>query len=345
MSFAFALAMTAIAIQDMPGLLSTVLDRPILLIFSFVCYGAVVNAVASIISQDPEPLIHTLYYLQVVIGCIVVQHVLRTEVRAPQIVYWSIWTALVLQALALSVLGIGEGRATLFFGNPNQLSLFALLALAYLLLLHSTARASGVVLAIGMATAVALILVSLSKAAMVSAVVMLALSLLYLPVRIRWMLRMRPIAIVVLPIAVVVFFLYFRDELALVNTVLDRLADIGISADDSLTGRGYSRILEWPQYLLFGAGEGLTERFGVRFEIHSMFGTLLFSYGLPGVMLVLALLTVTARRAPKQFIILFVPVLLYSMTHHPMRQPMLWALLLFIGASPRIDRQIAGCVR
>jgi O-antigen ligase len=252
--------------------------------------------------------------------------------------------ALVVQAIALVVMGIGEGRATLFFGNPNQLSLFALLALAYLLLLHSAARTSGIVLAIGIATAVALILVALSKAAMVSAFVMLALALLFLPVRNRWILRLRPVAIVVLPVAVVGFIVFFRDEFALVNSVLDRLADIGVSADDSLTGRGYSRILEWPQFLLFGAGEGLTERFGVQFEIHSMFGTLLFSYGLPGLLLVLALLAVTARRAPKQFVVLFVPVLLYSLTHHPMRQPMLWALLLFIGACPRIDHQTAGRV-
>lgn len=341
-TYALILAIGSAAIQDLRGLLTVLTDRKLALLLAFVCYACIVNSAAAISSQNIEPLLHSLYYIQVAVGCIVVQYLLRTEARTRQVIFWAIVIALAGQAFALALLGVGEGRATLFFGNPNQLSLFGLLAMAFLLLLHPAGRAPVVFSLMGFAIAILLILLSLSKAAIVSAFFMIALAVLLLPVEGREHLRMRPLVIVVIPIFVASAVYFFRDDYALLSSVIDRLANIGVSADDSLAGRGYLRILDWPQYLVFGAGEGVTQRFGGHFEIHSMFGTLLFSYGLPGLVMVLALLAVTARQAPRHFIVLVIPILLYSLTHQPMRQPMLWALLLFIGAGPRVDRMRLG---
>lgn len=344
-TYALLIAITCAAVQDIRGLLATLRDRQLALLLAFVCYAAIVNSVLTLSSQDIEPLGHALYYSQVAVGCLVVQYLLRMEARVRQIVYWSVLTSLVVQVIAIVLMGTGEGRTTLFFGNPNQLSLFALLALAFLLLLHPAGRGSAILSLAGVCIAVLLILLSLSKAAMVAAFLMVALAVVLLPVSSRRVLRWKPLAIIVFPIVLATASYLLRDEIALLNSVLDRLANIGVSADDSLAGRGYLRILEWPQYLVFGAGEGLTGRFGERFEIHSIFGTLLFSYGLPGLVIVMALLAVTVRQAPRQFVVLFVPILLYSLTHQPMRQPMLWALLLFIGAGLRVDRMRLARVR
>ncbi len=87
----------------------------------------------------------------------------------------------------------------------------------------------------------------------------------------------------------------------------------------------------WPQYLLLGAGEGLLERWEYPREIHSMFGTLIFSYGLPGLAFVCALLAVAWRRNARDFLIYFVPILLYSVVHQPMRQAMMWILLILLA--------------
>ena len=72
-----------------------------------------------------------------------------------------------------------------------------------------------------------------------------------------------------------------------------------------------------------------------------MFGTVIFSYGLPGLAIVCALLAVVWRRNARDFIIYFLPVLLYSMVHQPMRQPMMWSLLILVCAlRSRVGKQL-----
>lgn len=341
-TYALLAALASAAVQDLRGLAAVLANRQVLLLLAFVCYAGIVNAVAALSSQNAEPMVHALYYVQVATGSVVLQYLLHAEPRIRQVIFWSVWIALAVQACALAFMGAGEGRATLFFGNPNQLSLFALLALGYLLLLHPAGRAHVVVTLTGVLIAILLVIVSLSKAAMVAAFFMIALAVVLMPVSGPMLKRLRPAAMILLPIAVASIIILLRDQFALLNAVLDRLSDIGVSADDSLAGRGYLRIVEWPQYLLFGAGEGLTARFSAGFEVHSMFGTLLFSYGLPGLVLVLCLLAASARQALRPFIVVFVPVLLYALSHHPMRQPMVWMLLFLIGAAPQVTRLRAG---
>lgn len=54
--------------------------------------------------------------------------------------------------------------------------------------------------------------------------------------------------------------------------------------DDTFAGRGYDRICKYPEYLLFGAGEGAHYRFAEKSlflgEIHSSWAGVLFYYGI-----------------------------------------------------------------
>src|SRR5918994_582076 len=79
----------------------------------------------------------------------------------------------------------------------------------------------------------------------------------------------------------------------LVDRVDSRLGTIGEQGDDSLAGRGYDRIWRHPEHLVFGAGEGAGLRFtefgGLVKEMHSTLGTVLFSYGIVGFSLFVAL--------------------------------------------------------
>src|SRR5699024_8035594 len=50
----------------------------------------------------------------------------------------------------------------------------------------------------------------------------------------------------------------------------------------ALADRGYTQLIEYPKYLLFGAGQGLDSRFGDSAEIHSTWAGFLFYYGLIG---------------------------------------------------------------
>jgi len=333
-----------------PSLLASLLRQPELgLLVIFLAYTIAVNTVIAVVEQSAEPLLHSLFYVQVLVGCAVTLFVLRTESRAPQLIYLAVTLALMTQFVALLFTGITDGmRATLLFGNPNQLGLFALLSLGYLLLLHRVVNGSLVLTAVSATIAVVLVLVSLSKAAIASAIVMLALVGLMGPFRDRSARRLRPLLLLVIPLLLIALLVGYKEELSFIDAVVDRLNSIGQSSDDNLVSRGYSRIIGWPQYLLLGAGEGLVGRWNVNYEIHSMIGTLLFSYGLAGTVLVAMFLVLVLRRNHRDFIIFVVPILLYSLTHHPMRQPLMWSFFLLIahcGVPARVrylrDAQVA----
>jgi O-antigen ligase len=282
--------------------------------------------------QNPEPLRHSAYYLQVLLGCIAFAYVLRTEPAAPRLLTLAILGSLGVQLVTLAVTVPAHGvRATLLFSNPNQLGFFGLLALAFILLLNRYTGYRASVAAFGATAAILMVLISLSKGAILAAAILLYLYLLLAPMRdLRWR-RLRPLFLVLFPVALIAIAVAFRDQIAFLAEVGDRLSQIGEQGDDSLAGRGYVRIFEWPQYLFFGAGEGLLARWEYPREIHSMFGTLIFSYGLPGLGIVCALLAVAWRRNARDFAIYLVPAMLYALVHHPMRQTMFWALVIAIA--------------
>jgi hypothetical protein len=331
-TFALLLAFVCVLIKDPASVAGMIRKPEIRLIALFLVYSLVVNSIFSMFYQDPEPLRNSAYYMQVLLGCIAINYVLRTEPTAPRLLTIAILGALAVQFVTFAVSVPVQGvRATLLFENPNQLGFFGLLALAFILLLQRYTGYPAIVSALGAAVSVLFVMLSLSKGAILAGFALLFLYLLLTPIRDRRWQRLRPALLIAFPLAVIAIAVIYRDQIAMLGAVADRLAEIGASSDDSFAGRSYIRIAIWPQYLLFGAGEGLLNRWEYPREIHSMFGTLLFSYGLPGLGIVCVLLAVVWRRNPRDFIIYFVPILLYSVVHQPMRQSMMWTLLIAIA--------------
>jgi len=114
---------------------------------------------------------------------------------------------------------------------------------------------------------------------------------------------------------------------------------IGMDSDDNLTGRGYGRIALYPEFILFGAAEGIGPEKDPRYddpymggEIHSTFGTLLFSYGFIGLAAFVALLIFVTDFGSLVSIASVSAISLYSLTHHGLRFTNVWVFLgvLFI---------------
>lgn len=95
--------------------------------------------------------------------------------------------------------------------------------------------------------------------------------------------------------------------------------------------RGYDRLWRFPRYLVLGAGEGDYERFTtdgrVAREVHSSFGSLLFSYGIVGVALFLVFAGRVIRGASRRTFLLLVPALVYTVAHQGLRFTMFWVVL------------------
>jgi hypothetical protein len=93
--------------------------------------------------------------------------------------------------------------------------------------------------------------------------------------------------------------------------------------------RNIARILHYPRYTLLGAGEGDLGRFPADrpFEIHSAFGTVLFSYGIPGVTLFVAALLDLWRSLRPALRWHLVALLGYSFSHDGLRFSFAWIVV------------------
>jgi hypothetical protein len=228
------------------------------------------------------------------------------------------------------------------FNNPNQLGYWGLLVAACWLVARADRKLGaldlGVLVMVGY-----LVAVSLSKAGMIAFGLLLILAVFGQGLRSRSSIG----AFALLAIGIQLWWA-MPDTLQVRTTdvisqgplekVVKRFESLGKHGDDSVAGRGYDRIWRHPEYLLLGAGEGITYRLlkrGDRFnELHSTWGTLLFSYGVAGSLSFVAMLVVIFRRAPWRHFSYFVPIVLYGLTHQGLRFSMLWVFFgLVFGLS------------
>lgn len=248
-------------------------------------------------------------------------------------IYWVF--AGVLAAIVLAALGVaagissGPGRAAGFFNNPNQLGYFGVTAMALLLTFHArqkTALLSWVTLGF-MAIAFWLTTASLSKAAMVAS----AISVVMFVTTFK---RAEIFSLCCFALLASPFVADKIRESDQYQSVLMRLQSIGYDHDDSLSARGYSRALQYPQYLLLGAGEGNYKRFGTKYEIHSTFANIVFSYGIVGFVLFGLVLLNMFRLSPMLFMVMFTGVFVYGITHNGIRSSFFWLLVsLFLAVA------------
>jgi hypothetical protein len=120
-------------------------------------------------------------------------------------------------------------------------------------------------------------------------------------------------------------------DMDIIQGLQRRVALLSRNPDDplSLWKRGYSRLVEHPEYLALGAGEGDFGRLTTRNEkeFHSSLGNILMSYGVVGLGLLLAFFFVVFQSSPRINLFYFGLIMLYGVTHMGMRDTMLWIFL------------------
>lgn len=243
----------------------------------------------------------------------------------PRALTWTFWGTMISLGVQVAAgLAIGANphqRSTLFFENPNQLGYYALLSATLVVLCGRFSKAPLVAIVAGLLAAAFLNSLALSKGAGIGVVMLIALLLLR-----------RPLVVVVMGAA-----LYAALHLGILETLTERISwrfdGFGVDSDDSLGGRGYDRILLFPQYIILGAGEGATSRFGLAMEgeLHSTVGTLLFSYGIVGLVLFLRFLQKVVRGVPRFEMFALMPVALYGITHQGLRFRPFWVVLAVVA--------------
>jgi hypothetical protein len=239
---------------------------------------------------------------------------------------WLRWTlygfAATLVMLALLSIPFSDrvesGRLELFFVNPNQLAYHVLLCATIVVMLAPRYEVPRLVLYLLLLFAFYIELRTYSRAGVLGIALLAAIQIAHRPTL---------VTLLVLPVFVLALYLDLRAlDTDLWKARLDTMEQS--TTDDYLTDRGLDRIVDHPQYLIAGAGEGYFLRFHhSKFEIHSSAANLLFSYGMIGTVLLLVFLRWLSVALGARLTLLMIPALCYSLFHQGMRARPFWLLL------------------
>lgn len=296
--------------------------RPVALaLTAFVAYGALVNGIWTIVLEDPSMLKSTLFYaydLLLFMTALMLFDAFRE--RFVKVALYGVVASVVFQAL-LSPLAMQQGysRQSLFFNDENQLGYFCLLS-ATVFVLGARQFALALPMQIAFyAAAGYLAMMSQCRGALAGLGVLLVVAVFDRPVRLVMALA-----------GLTIVYLLVMTPSSIVGKSETRLVSAG--EYDSLEGRGYDRILNHPEYVVFGAGEGAYERFRSALfgsEIHSSYGTVLFCYGFVGAAIFVIALLGTLRLSPRLTLFL-IPAFVYGSAHHGLRAAFFWFMFAFL---------------
>ncbi len=218
-------------------------------------------------------------------------------------------------------------RPSFFFTTPNQLGYYALLMLSIFVILNKLDKINLVFFVVVFLACLLMTLISASKAAVGG---ILFLSVFYLFD--SQILKGNGLIAVIIIFSISYYFVV-KNEKGVSQTayVLKRVDDGSKKANiTEWEYRGYDRINNHPYFLILGSGEGMYERFDTyitKHEMHSSFGNLIFSYGIPGFTLFLLFFFSLFKGLRWRTSLYVLPVILYSLTHMGLRFTPFWILL------------------
>lgn len=291
----------------------------------FVSYIIFINFIWALLTGDTSILMNAFYYFYnfLIFATFLVTYT-KVKDKLIIVISYSIFITVMLQVvLSFFYLDPSRSRHILFFNNPNQLGYFAILCAVIFLSITEHVKIKNIYQVLFYLSTMYLGVLSLSKVAILGFVILLV-----------YLLKKHFIVLLFISILLMVVYPVVDEEMSLLSNLERRIGSLGQGADDSLAGRGYDRIINHPQYLLFGAGEGSYKRFEsiLPGELHSGLGTIFFSYGLVGFILFLKVLYGLFKPLHKNcsYILYTLPVFFYSLAHQSFRWPLFWMLMAIV---------------
>tara|TARA_Y100001958_G_scaffold149371_1_gene131943 strand:+ start:7241 stop:8338 length:1098 start_codon:yes stop_codon:yes gene_type:complete len=295
----------------------------------FIIYSFVVNLVWSLVLENPILLKNSLNYLYCYLLVIALSSLFNNS-KNLRFLYNVILFSVLIQ-LSLFFLNQGSNglRIALFFNNPNQLALWSVNLLVIFNVISHKLKFNYLKKIFLSIIATFFGLISLSK----TVLVVFIFYWFYIFMNKKFIIS-KTLFILFLGLIIYNYSSHF-ENFKLIQNVIVRLESDN-TADDTLEGRGFDRIINHKEYLIFGAGEGLYDRFNSKYngEIHSSFFNILFSYGIISSFLFFLFLIQLIKGKTKYSslkYILLICLFVFSLGHFTLRIPYYWFALISIN--------------
>ncbi|MDX5385787.1 MAG: hypothetical protein LPK15_06245 [Alteromonadaceae bacterium] len=295
----------------------------------FFLYVASVNLFYAIYLQDYKFIFPVVYFLYGLVVYFVLQNIILYN-NGLSIINIALFSGLVVLFL-MAITGLGNyrffPRYNAFFNDPNQMAFWALCVSSMLLAQRSL---NDLLKGLVFLCLFYIILKSASRSGLVGfSVLVLGFLVAYVGSALS-VSNFKKLAGVFLGVSLVVGlgYVFVKDNIETITFVESRLNQVDVGAQAGV--RGYTRFLDYPEYIFLGAGQGAEIRFDPKeTEIHSTWAGLLFYYGIPGLLLMLGFILKIVRRLSLSQKLIFAAPLLYSFSTLGYRTPIFWVFLAF----------------
>lgn len=247
----------------------------------------------------------------------------------------SILFSLFLWGLGFGRYNFGE-RYNAFFNDPNQYAYWVLCISCGILILNKN-KFIGLLLLLCSSF---LIILTFSRSALIGIIIMW---IYYFTVFVKFNLNIFLKGLVAFLTLFIGFFFkkdYIFDKLSL-DVYSNRVLETDIDSQAEI--RGYSRLIEYPEYIFFGAGQGLDTRFNSSHEIHSTWAGIFFYYGIIGGLFFLIFLYRIFEKLQWNEKILFLAPMFYGLSTFGFRNTVFWIFLAVFYSVAFNKRKVEFC--
>lgn len=310
-------------------------------LIAFFLYATSINLFYAVYLQDHRFVFPVIYFLYGLVVYFVLQNIILYRHKGISVINASLFFGLMLLFL-MALTGLGDyrffPRYNAFFNDPNQMAFWALCVSSMLLAQRSL---SDLVKGFVFLFLFYIILKSASRSGLVGfSILLLGFLVAYIGSALS-VSNVKKLAGVFFGIFLVIGFgyIFVKDNIETIAFVESRLNQIDVG--DQAEIRGYTRFVDYPQYMFLGSGHGAEIRFNTKeIEIHSTWAGLLFYYGVPGLFLILFFILKIVRRLSLSQNLMFAAPLLYSFSTLGYRTPIFWVFLAFFFCLTILQHEI-----
>lgn len=302
-------------------------DNALKILFLFVFYQLFVNLIFSLIHEELQFILSAIYIIYGYFIFLLIVNLSRTKSNLfSDVSFYGLIAVFVLFFLAM--LGFGEykfsPRYNGYFNDPNQMAFWVLCVTSIILNINNDKIFFQFFVLV---IAVTLIVLTASRSGLLGcSCLLLGYLIKYIDIK---KMNSKTLLIYIFGLISMLGCVYYllTADLDMVSFLATRAGDTDFEEQSRV--RGYTRILEYPAYTIFGAGHGMELRFDENnLEIHSTWAGLFFYYGIFGLLLVIMFVFFMAKKLSlSENCFLFAP-LLYSFSTFGLRTPIFW---IFIG--------------
>lgn len=293
------------------------------ILFFFVCYAFFVNIYYTFLIDDLSYIVSTVYWIFNLILFLIL--VSLGEVYVKKLFYYLKYIIPLSLIINIIIWAVGAGRYNFspryngYFNDPNQMAFWVLCSCAIGLILFNNLKFKIIVYSLSFF----LILLTMSRSATLGFLI-LTLGLIF---QHKSRLDLKIIfSLISLLVAIVSFFILLK--FGFLDSIVTRFSEGIQQNDDQVSSRGFDILINFPEYLLFGAGQGAYDLYSdTGNEIHSTWFGILFYYGIIGFFLFVSFLFNIFKRLEFAEKIIFLSPMFYGFFTYNARTLLFWFLV------------------